>query len=204
MLVILIPNRRRITYFYRHPGLLAPANLSNEPIPSAHDAEAPPGGDNESPGRSLSGSPSKARPEPGTVEWARQRKDNHKEVERRRRGNINEGINELARIIPNGQGDKAKGAVLARAVQYVRQMKENEQRTVEKWTMEKLMHDQMVVELQMKCNEAEEKWKEEKTRREELEGEVARLKKLLGETEEDELDEDEDEDDRPTKRQRVA
>lgn len=152
----------------------------------------------------MSGSPSKARPEPGTVEWARQRKDNHKEVERRRRGNINEGINELARIIPNGQGDKAKGAVLARAVQYVRQMKENEQRTVEKWTMEKLMHDQAIVELQMKCNETEEKWKEEKTRREELEGEVTRLKKLLGETEEDELDEDEDEDDRPTKRQRVA
>jgi Helix-loop-helix DNA-binding domain len=31
-----------------------------------------------------------------------------KEVERRRRGNINEGINELARIVPNGSGEKAK------------------------------------------------------------------------------------------------
>jgi hypothetical protein len=83
-------------------------------------------------------------------------------------------------------------------------MKENEQRTIDKWTLEKLMHDQAIMELQMKCNEAEEKWKEEKARREELEGEVTRLKKLLGETEEDELDEDDDEDDRPTKRQRVA
>ncbi|KIJ34568.1 hypothetical protein M422DRAFT_70209, partial [Sphaerobolus stellatus SS14] len=41
-------------------------------------------------------------------DWTRQRKDNHKEVERRRRGNINEGINELARIVPNGTGEKAK------------------------------------------------------------------------------------------------
>jgi len=46
-----------------------------------------------------------------TEDWTRQRKDNHKEVERRRRGNINEGINELARIVPNGSGEKAKVSI---------------------------------------------------------------------------------------------
>ncbi|KAJ3520726.1 hypothetical protein NM688_g9122 [Phlebia brevispora] len=75
-------------------------------------------------------------------EWARQRKDNHKEVERRRRGNINEGINELGRIVPNGSGEKAKGAILARAVQYIHHLKENEARNIEKWTLEKLLMDQ--------------------------------------------------------------
>ncbi|KAJ3509900.1 hypothetical protein NLJ89_g4972 [Agrocybe chaxingu] len=67
----------------------------------------------------------------GSDEWSRQRKDNHKEVERRRRGNINEGINELGRIVPSGSGEKAKGAILARAVQYIHHLKENEARNIE-------------------------------------------------------------------------
>ena len=85
----------------------------------------------------------------GSDEWSRQRKDNHvriyflnlflkmltagqKEVERRRRGNINEGINELGRIVPSGSGEKAKGAILSRAVQYIHHLKENEARNIEK------------------------------------------------------------------------
>lgn len=183
---------------------MPPASLSNDPIPAAHAAEAPPGEHADSPTRSMSGSPSKSRPEPGTVEWARQRKDNHKEVERRRRGNINEGINELARLIPNGHGDKAKGAVLQRAVQYVKQLKENEQKSAEKWTMEKLLLDQSNEELQRRLRELERLWKDEKAKREELESEVVRLKKLLGETEEDELDDDEEEEERPAKRMRLS
>lgn len=204
--------------------------MSNDPIPSAHDAEAPPGEGQDSPGKgSVGGSPGKVRPSPGTLEWARQRKDNHKEVERRRRGNINEGINELSRIIPIGQGDKAKGAVLQRAVAYIHQLKDAEQRNVEKWTMEKLTNDQIVSDWQRRYSELEEKLGEERARREELEGEVTRMRRLLGGTafggpvggpvgglgglggeaadmEEDELEEDEAEDDeeRPTKRQRVS
>lgn len=92
---------------------------------------------------------------------------------------------------------------MARAVQYVRAMKDLEQRNVEKWTMEKLMHEKEVSDLRMLVDESEQKWLAEKARREELETEVARLKKLLGETEEDELDEDDEEDDRPAKRQRI-
>jgi hypothetical protein len=39
-----------------------------------------------------------------------------KEVERRRRSNINDGINELARMVPNVGAEKAKGAILSRSV----------------------------------------------------------------------------------------
>lgn len=55
------------------------------------------------------------KPEVGTDEWHKVRRDNHKEVERRRRETINEGINELARIVPGSE--KNKGSVLQRTVQ---------------------------------------------------------------------------------------
>src|SRR5271154_5227096 len=40
------------------------------------------------------------RPQVGSEEWHKQRRDNHKEVERRRRETINDGISELAKIVP--------------------------------------------------------------------------------------------------------
>jgi len=98
----------------------------------------------------------------GSDEWSRQRKDNHKEVERRRRGNINEGINELGRIVPNGSGEKAKGAILARAVQYIHHLKENEARNIEKWTLEKLLMDQAMGDLQTQLEEMKKMWEEER------------------------------------------
>ena len=111
-------------------------------------------------------------------EWARQRKDNHKEVERRRRGNINEGINELGRIVPNGSGEKAKGAILARAVQYIHHLKENEARNIEKWTLEKLLMDQAMGDLQAQLEEMKRLWEEERTKRERSESELEVLKQL--------------------------
>ncbi|KAF8164214.1 hypothetical protein BJ912DRAFT_814027, partial [Pholiota molesta] len=63
-----------------------------------------------------------------------------KEVERWRRGNINdseginEGINELSRIVPSGSGEQAKGVILTRAVQYIHHLKKNEARNIGKWT----------------------------------------------------------------------
>ncbi|KLO18673.1 hypothetical protein SCHPADRAFT_819409 [Schizopora paradoxa] len=116
------------------------------------------------------------QPAPGSAEWQRIRKDNHKEVERRRRGNINEGINELARIVPNGTGEKAKGAILSRAVQYIHHLKENEARNIEKWTLEKLLMDQAMGDLQAQLEEVKRLWDEERTKREGLEKEVQSLK----------------------------
>jgi hypothetical protein len=123
------------------------------------------------------------------TQWTRQRKDNHvssqlrptwsfivgtvraesisasvyqKEVERRRRETINEGINELRKIVPGAE--KNKGSILARAVQYIQQLKEKEASNIEKWTLEKLLSDQVLAEVQ---------------------GDVAELKRLLSEREDE-------------------
>ena len=66
-------------------------------------------------------------------------------VERRRRETINEGINELAKIVPGCE--KNKGSILQRAVQYIQQLRENETKNIEKWTLEKLLTDQAMAEL---------------------------------------------------------
>ncbi|KAG6861810.1 hypothetical protein C0995_011691 [Termitomyces sp. Mi166 len=112
----------------------------------------------------------------GSDEWTRQRKDNHKEVERRRRGNINEGINELGRIVPNGSGEKAKGAILSRAVQYIHHLKENEARNIEKWTLEKLLMDQAMGDLQTQLEEMKKMWEAEREGRARAEAELEALR----------------------------
>ncbi|KAF8797556.1 hypothetical protein BYT27DRAFT_7125264 [Phlegmacium glaucopus] len=114
----------------------------------------------------------------GTDEWSRQRKDNHKEVERRRRGNINEGINELGRLVPNGSGEKAKGAILSRAVQYIHHLKENEARNIEKWTLEKLLMDQAMGDLQAQLEEVKRRWEEETMLRSRAEAELEALRNI--------------------------
>lgn len=70
---------------------------------------------------------------------------NHVPVERRRRETINEGINELAKIVPGCE--KNKGSILQRAVQYITQLRDNESRNIEKWTFEKVLTDQALAEL---------------------------------------------------------
>lgn len=98
---------------------------------------------------------SASKPAVGSEEWHKQRKDNHKEVERRRRETINEGINELAKIVPGCE--KNKGSILARAVAFITQLKENETQNIEKWTLEKLLTEQAIAEL----SSSNEKHKEE-------------------------------------------
>ncbi|CAO3572107.1 unnamed protein product [Mortierella alpina] len=66
------------------------------------------------------------KPAPGTDEWHKLRRDNHKEVERRRRENINQGITELTRVVPNC--DKNKGVILRQAVRYIYTIKETQER----------------------------------------------------------------------------
>ncbi|CAE6390795.1 unnamed protein product [Rhizoctonia solani] len=110
-----------------------------------------------------------------TVDWQRKRKDNHKEVERRRRSNINEGINELARIVPNVGAEKAKGAILSRSVQYIHDLKENEARNIEKWTLEKLLMDQAMGDLQAQLDEMRQRLDEERQKREQAEAQLAEV-----------------------------
>lgn len=112
-------------------------------------------------------------------------------MERRRRGNINEGILELARIVPNGNGEKAKGAILSRACQYIHHLKENEARNIEKWTLEKLLMDQAMGDMQGQLDDMKALWEAEHKKREKAERELERLKS--GKRAADEVDDDEDE-----------
>ncbi|KUJ12884.1 uncharacterized protein LY89DRAFT_195981 [Mollisia scopiformis] len=106
-----------------------------------------------------------SKPAVGSDEWHKVRKDNHKEVERRRRETINEGINELAKIVPGCE--KNKGSILQRAVQFITQLKENETQNIEKWTLEKLLTEQAIAELSASNDklkaECERAWREVET-----------------------------------------
>lgn len=66
-------------------------------------------------------------------------------MERRRRETINEGINELAKIVPGCE--KNKGSILQNAVRYITKLREDEQQAIEKWTLEKLLTEQAIAEL---------------------------------------------------------
>jgi bHLH factor len=128
-------------------------------VPSA-PLPPPPNGVQQEQGYSA---PSNPKPAVGSEEWHKMRKDNHKEgefysphllldpysntfaVERRRRETINEGINELAKIVPGCE--KNKGSILQRAVAFITQLKENETQNIEKWTLEKLLTEQAIAEL---------------------------------------------------------
>lgn len=168
-----------------------PLPPSQEPVPLST------GGPNAElkAGRRRTGPPTVNGAAVGSEEWSRQRKDNHvcfppmlfavsvwlnvpkqKEVERRRRGNINEGINELARIVPNGTGEKAKGAILSRSVQYIHHLKENEARNIEKWTLEKLLMDQAMGDLQAQLEEVKRMWEDERRKREKAEAELSHMR----------------------------
>lgn len=81
-------------------------------------------------------------------EAERMRKDQHKEVERKRREQISNGITELQAIVP---GCDAKGinktAIINAAVRYIQELKNNEASNIEKWTLEKLLMDQAMNDL---------------------------------------------------------
>lgn len=48
--------------------------------------------------------------------------------------------------------EKNKGSILARAVQFITQLKENETQNIEKWTLEKLLTEQAIAELSSSCD----------------------------------------------------
>nr|CDI55416.1 related to centromere binding factor 1 [Melanopsichium pennsylvanicum 4] len=105
------------------------------------------------------GSPSSANSNPlkrqRGPELDRQRKDNHKEVERRRRSAINEGITQLSHIVPGCDAKNTnKGAIIHAAVRYIQDLKHNEASNIEKWTLEKLLMDQAMGDLTSQLDEA--------------------------------------------------
>ncbi|KAK3113316.1 basic helix-loop-helix protein [Teratosphaeriaceae sp. CCFEE 6253] len=121
-----------------------------DPEAPQKEGEGSPGENGETSPGGGPGAPGGPKPAVGSDEWHKVRRDNHKEVERRRRETINEGINELAKIVPGCE--KNKGSILARAVQFITQLKENETRNIEKWTLEKLLTEQAIAELSASCD----------------------------------------------------
>ncbi|KIS69937.1 uncharacterized protein UMAG_02449 [Mycosarcoma maydis] len=100
-------------------------------------------------------SPSRSLKRARGPELDRQRKDNHKEVERRRRSAINDGIVQLSHIVPGCDAKNTnKGAIIHAAVRYIQDLKHNEASNIEKWTLEKLLMDQAMGDLTAQLDEA--------------------------------------------------
>ncbi|EPS42641.1 hypothetical protein H072_3430 [Dactylellina haptotyla CBS 200.50] len=137
-------------------GILNPQDHISQPPQSAGPAPLPPRPNHPTP---------ITKPQVGSEEWHRVRKDNHKEVERRRRETINEGINELAKIVPGCE--KNKGSILQRTVQYINELKKelekvNNDRGVEKMLTDQAMRDLSNANDKLKA-ECERAWREADT-----------------------------------------
>lgn len=85
------------------------------------------------------------KPTVGSPEWHQIRKNNHKEVERRRREAINEGINQIARLVPNC--DKNKGAILQRAIEYICQLQEEKKHIDERFEQHSITTSHAISEI---------------------------------------------------------
>ncbi|KAJ5906790.1 bHLH domain-containing protein [Penicillium subrubescens] len=99
------------------------------------------------------------KPTVGSPEWHQIRKNNHKEVERRRREAINEGINQIARLVPNC--DKNKGAILQRAIEYICQLQEEKKNIDERFEQHSLTANHAINEI----SASNQKLKQEVSRR---------------------------------------
>ena len=80
-------------------------------------------------------------------------------MERRRREAINEGIGEIARLVPNC--DKNKGAVLQRAIDYIIQLNDEKKSLNERWEQNNLTANHAINEI----SSQNAKWKLEVNRR---------------------------------------
>lgn len=72
-------------------------------------------------------------------------------------------------------------------MQYIHHLKENEARNIEKWTLEKLLMDQAMGDLQAQLEEVKRLWEEERMVRTRLEAELDALRNATGSTSKDEM-----------------
>ncbi|KAJ5908593.1 hypothetical protein N7495_001275 [Penicillium taxi] len=106
------------------------------------------------------------KPQVGSPEWHLVRKNNHKEVERRRREAINEGINQIASLVPNC--DKNKGAILQRCIEYIHQLQSDKKSTEERFEAHSLTANHAINDISAsnsklkgevnRCNQLAAKW----------------------------------------------
>ncbi|WOO76861.1 Psilocybin cluster transcription regulator [Vanrija pseudolonga] len=134
------------------------------------------------------------------IDPIKMKKDSHKEVERRRRENINDGINEIARLVPGGSEKMGKGMLLRRAADYLGDIankmgrfdeeltsKDREKQTIQS----ELVHSQArLAEEHARSMRFETSWREAEDRAaasqfevDRLKTEIEQLKKKLAEQE---------------------
>ncbi|KAL1413182.1 basic helix-loop-helix protein [Vanrija albida] len=125
------------------------------------------------------------------IDPIKMKKDSHKEVERRRRENINDGINEIARLVPGGSEKMGKGMLLRRAADYLSDItsklgrfdeelasKEREKQTIQS----ELVHSQArLAEEHARSMRFETSWREAEDRAASSQFELDRLKTELEE-----------------------
>ncbi|WRT67933.1 uncharacterized protein IL334_004907 [Kwoniella shivajii] len=124
-------------------------------------------------------------------EIVRLKKDSHKEVERRRRENINDGINEIAQLIPGGTDKQGKSALLKRAAQYLVELSEKVRvgdEEITKRDIEKQDLEAQLAQSQLQLQEERERsmtfetsWREAEDRTASSNFELERLKAELEE-----------------------
>ncbi|KAI9341382.1 hypothetical protein BDR26DRAFT_918343 [Obelidium mucronatum] len=79
-------------------------------------------------------------------------KKSHKDIEKKRREAISNGISDLAEIVPGALGQK-KGKVVEKAIEYLSMLKASEVQSVEKWKIEKGMLDDQIKRLSQQAEE---------------------------------------------------
>ncbi|ORY44380.1 hypothetical protein BCR33DRAFT_785068 [Rhizoclosmatium globosum] len=79
-------------------------------------------------------------------------KKSHKDVEKRRREAISQGIAELADLVPGATGQK-KGRVVEKAIEYLTALKTAEVQSVQKWAAEKGALDEQLKRLSAQADE---------------------------------------------------
>jgi hypothetical protein len=82
----------------------------------------------------------------GSERWKELKRASHSQVERRRRDNITDCINELAKLVPTER--RQKEATLRAAVDFIKGAKEQHEVNVRKWTLDKLVSDQTIRQLE--------------------------------------------------------
>lgn len=93
-----------------------------------------------------------------------------KNVEKKRRETINDGIKRLACLIPNA--DKNKSKIINQAAEYIEGLKQSETENIERWTLEKLKTDNSIRDLQAEREELRDQIKSRDTQ-------ITELRRLL-------------------------
>jgi len=97
----------------------------------------------------------------------KQKKEVHKEVERRRRAMINDGIEGIVALLPNP--DKQKGAILAQAANYIRELQEENRKNGEEIALSTMRYESEIKELQTSLAAALSRYESEHAHCERLE-----------------------------------